>query len=123
MGYYIEQRDGSIVLPSKNVSAAIKALKKWMRDEQEYYDLARFQSLEDIAFEYYLMATFDEDKNEYYIDNEGEKLWCQREFLEVIAEFCNEGSYIELSGEDGCLWRWVIRGGRLLEISPTISWD
>ena len=123
MGYYIDQNDGSIELPLRNVGFAIEALKKWMRDEQEYDDWNRFQKFEDIAFEFNLMATFDKDKNEYLIDNEGEKLWAQKEFLEVVAEFCNEGSYIEISGEDGCFWRWVIKDGQLLEINPSIDWN
>lgn len=122
MSYCIEQRGGSIVLPSSNVSFALDALKRWMREEQECDDWDRFRNFEDIAHEFGLMVTFDEDKNEYFIDNEGEKLLLQEEFLEVIAEFCNEDSYIELLGEDGHLWRFVIKDGRLLVRSPSINW-
>lgn len=92
MGYYIEQVEGSIELPLRNANFAVDAIKKWMRDERKMDDWNRYDKIEDLAVEFNMIATFNTDLSEYLIDNEGEKLWDQREFLSVIAEFCNEGS-------------------------------
>lgn len=122
MGYYIECSDGGITLPLRNADFACEALKKWLcRQEREDWNC--YQSIEDIAAEFDLIARFDETKREYVICNDAEKLWNQQEFLEVIAEFCNEDSYIEIVGECGEFWRWVIKDGKLLEVIPSIDWN
>lgn len=123
MGYYIEQVGGSIELPLRNANFAVDAIKKWMRDERKMDDWNRYDKIEDLAVEFNMIATFNTDLFEYLIDNEGEKLWDQREFLSVIAEFCNEGSYIEISGECGDIWRWVVKDGQLYEVNPSIDWS
>lgn len=123
MGYYIEQVEGSIELPLRNANFAVDAIKKWMRDERKMDDWNRYDRIEDLAVEFNMIATFNTDLSEYLIDNEGEKLWDQREFLSVIAEFCNEGSYIEISGEYGDRWRWVVKDGQLYEVNPSIDWS
>ena len=123
MGYYIEQVDGSIELPLRNANFAVDAIKKWMRDERKMDDWNRYDKIEDLAVEFNMIATFNTDLSEYLIDNEGEKLWDQREFLSVIAEFCNEGSYIEISGECGDRWRWLVKDGQLYEVNPSIDWN
>lgn len=33
------------------------------------------------------------------------------------------GSYIEMRGEDGALWRWVFDGKTCKEITAKITWD
>ena len=123
MGYYIEQVEGSIELPLRNTNFAVDAIKKWMRDERKMDDWNRYNKIEDLAVEFNMIATFNADLSEYLIDNEGEKLWDQREFLSVIAEFCNEGSYIEISGECGDRWRWVVKDGQLYEVNPSVDWN
>jgi len=123
MGYYIEQVEGSIELPLRNANFAVDAIKKWMRDERKMDDWNRYDKIEDLAVEFNMIATFNTDLSEYLIDNEGEKLWDQREFLSVIAEFCNEGSYIEISGECGDRWRWLVKDGQLYEVNPSIDWN
>lgn len=123
MGYYIEQVEGSIELPLRNANFAVDAIKKWMRDERKMDDWNRYDKIADLAVEFNMIATFNADLSEYLIDNEGEKLWDQREFLSVIAEFCNEGSYIEISGERGDRWRWVVKDGQLYEVNPSIDWN
>lgn len=53
---------------------------------------------------------------------QGYKLWEQEEFLTVIAPFVLSGSYIEMQGEDGASWRWVVRNGVLQTDYPIITW-
>lgn len=39
----------------------------------------------------------------------------------ALAPFVDSGSYIQLTGEDGVVWRWVFQQGQLRKVLPT--WD
>jgi hypothetical protein len=43
--------------------------------------------------------------------------------FDAIAPFVQDGSYIEMSGEDDVMWRWVFKGGECHEVTPTITWE
>jgi hypothetical protein len=43
-------------------------------------------------------------------------------FLAVMAPFTKDGSYIEWRGEDGALWKFEIRGGRMFRTESEIVW-
>ena len=66
---------------------------------------------------------FDDDGNVNDIQFEGEKKgWGEDELFEKIAPFVKDGSFIEMHGEDGGMWRWVFKNGTCTEIYPTITW-
>jgi len=50
------------------------------------------------------------------------KLWDHDEMCKQIAPYVEDGSYIEMSGEDGAMWRWVFKHGECHEISAVITW-
>lgn len=43
-------------------------------------------------------------------------------WMERIAPYVDSGSYIQVHGEDGDLWRWVFKDGKFHEVRPMISW-
>jgi hypothetical protein len=43
-------------------------------------------------------------------------------FLAVMAPFTKDGSYIEWRGEDGALWKFEIRNGRMFRTESEIVW-
>lgn len=43
----------------------------------------------------------------------GEKMGDDEIFLQTIAPFVLDGSYIEMAGEDGERWRWFFTGGNV----------
>ena len=43
-------------------------------------------------------------------------------FLAAVAPFMPDGSYTEWRGEDGGVWRYVVRDGKLMYQEPTIVW-
>ena len=47
-----------------------------------------------------------------------EELW-----MEAIAPFVESGSYIEIIGEDGDMWRWCFTDGKFSIIRPEITWE
>ena len=52
----------------------------------------------------------------------GDKLGDEEVMLEAIAPWVKKGSYIEMQGECGCLWRWVFDGEHCNDIEATITW-
>lgn len=63
----------------------------------------------------------DDDGNIVDIYFQWEKLGQEDLMFQRIAPWVKDGSYIEMSGEDGCVWRWVFKDGECQEIRPT--WD
>ena len=52
----------------------------------------------------------------------GEKLGDAFEMFQRIAPMVDEGSYLQISGENGDLWRWVFIDGECYEIDAIITW-
>ena len=52
----------------------------------------------------------------------GEKLWDQFEAFCEIAPFVKPGSYIQMIGEDGCIWRWYFKNGVCEEHDAVLAW-
>lgn len=46
----------------------------------------------------------------------------EEEILQVIAPYCQNGSYIEMTGEMGEKWRWIVQDDEIREITPEIEW-
>lgn len=66
---------------------------------------------------------YDEHNSLYIHDCEEVKLRGQQEFLESVAMYSKEGSFMECRGEDGCLWKWFIKNGALHEVEGKIVYD
>jgi hypothetical protein len=54
---------------------------------------------------------------------EGEKIGDEAALFGAIAPFVEPGSFIEMQGEDGTIWRWIFDGKTCEEKTATISWD
>jgi hypothetical protein len=100
MGYHIELVDQSFFVEAKNVS----------RVEGKLLDMLDF-------------VKKDEEGNIVGVEVQGEnKLWDQQEILTGIAPFVRKGSFLEILGEDGDRWRWVLDGEKCYKVTPTITW-
>jgi len=100
MGYRIELVNQSFFVEAKNVS----------RVESELLNMI------DVVDK-------DEEGNIVGVEAQGEcKLWNQQEILSRIAKFIREGSFLEILGEDGDSWRWVLDGEKCYRVTPTITW-
>lgn len=64
----------------------------------------------------------DVDDNVIAILFDGEKLGQDQLLFDAIAPWVQDGSYIEMSGEDGSMWRWVFEAGKCHEVQATITW-
>ena len=57
--------------------------------------------------------------SEIYFD--GEKLGDDAILFEAIAPYVKKGSFIEMNGEDGCIWQWQFNGKTCIEKAATVS--
>ena len=121
MGYYMTQRETKFKFKDGKDEEILNAIKdavnkgnvtSWV-DEITVNNSDIFQdALAECRWEYY--------KDDLWF--EGEKLGSDYELFCAVAPFVEDGSYIEMSGEDGCLWRWVFENGKCMEVYPTITW-
>jgi len=65
---------------------------------------------------------YDDEGNIVELDFIEEKRADDHEFFHATAPYVEQGSYIQMRGEDGAMWRWVFKDGECKEIRPRIIW-
>lgn len=121
MGYSIYSTVNSVRIPQQYAQKAFEASLHWFRDENYTEEAA---CLDDIAMFFGCRATYNPMQCAIDIAYEGEKYdESALDFLESIAQYVEDGSYIEFVGEQGDNWRWVIRDGHAEEITLAKIWD
>ena len=74
--------------------------------------------------EYGYAPKIDDDGNVVDLDFVGDKIAYDEEVMfKKIATYVEDGSYIEMSGEDGARWRWVFSSGTVKEVRAKVVWD
>lgn len=134
MGYYMTQRDSSFNMNKENFDKALEAIKtlgskenlEKAGDNYSWVDM-NFVNATNIeqAFEMWRWeAEFDKAGNIDGIQFRGEKYGGDEiDMLKVIAPYVENGSYIEMQGEEGELWRWVFNDGNCREVNSRIVWE
>ena len=122
MGYYMTQRETIFFIDRFNLVNVEKAIRdlepgSWVTESREK------DYLEQLFQNWRWSVEFDTAGNINNIMFEGEKLGDEKKFFNAIAPFVRKGSYIEMTGEDGSLWRWEFDGSMCIENVPNISWD
>jgi hypothetical protein len=65
----------------------------------------------------------DDDGNIIGLEFVGDKVvYDEEKMFQKIAPFVEDGSFIEMRGEDGAMWRWVFSGGTVREVRATVVW-
>jgi len=143
MGYCMEQKDQDFFLSADKKVEAFKHVHKKLLDERDKVgggrsgfdicirsyswvdnsELDNAQNIEDILDAFRWHPETDGDGNITSIYFEGEKLGNDEHLFEAIALFVKKDSFIEMSGEDGYLWRWIFDGKTCQEIPATITWE
>jgi len=143
MGYCMKMRDINFFIAKKNhekALAAIKALKEmedkmgggsisydgnvkrsyaWVTTE----DYANAKTLEEAMNAWRWEATLDKDGNIASLYFTGEKLGDDEILFNAIAPYVKKGSFIDLEGEDGTIWRWKFDGKKMKEVTARIVFD
>jgi len=128
MGYEISVDHAEIHIRKENFGSVLNAIASiphrmaWT----ELKDIQRIAKSGDISkmFEYLMWPVeFDSEGNisgiEYGASDH--KIGDEDVWLEAIAPYVESGR-IQVRGEDGDLWRWILSGGKLKEIRPEIKW-
>ena len=135
MGYCMSQEDAEFQIARSNHEPALKKLKELMKRTDlmrgrvtafawvETDEVLSAPTLADAMQAFRWEAEHDAAGNIMSISFVGEKLGDDEHFFGAIAEFVNDGSFIEMRGEDGARWRWIFSGGKVVEKHATVSWD
>lgn len=126
MGYCINQVDSKFSIEKENFQAAFDAALKLHNKDYDWTKKDWFvglKTLDEVFDAWRWELRWNDDGDIVDICFTGEKLGDDLPFLDAIAPFVVDGSYIEMQGEDGALWRWVFKDKRCGEIYATITWD
>jgi len=116
-------------IAADKIDEAFEALKK-LAKEKEYMSwvdldwiLEEAKTFSEAMEEFRWQVEIDDDGDVNGISFLGEKFANDDDYIfEALAPFVKSGSYIEMNGEDGAIWRWAFRKGEFKEIYPEISW-
>lgn len=125
MGYCMSQRGCNFFIAAENKEKALQAIKdlgdkpkfSWV-DNKSYLEADTLAK----AMNAWRWSIDEEDDNVVNICFDGEKLGDDEVLFQTIAPFVKAGSYIEMDGDENCLWRWVFDGKRCQEVTPQIIW-
>ena len=144
MGYCMTLKDVNFFIAKENKEKALEAIKalaskvnelghggSWAGGKKidanySWVDTSEFlnaKTLEDAILAWGWSTDTDKDGNINYIGFDSEKLGDEPVLFEAIAPFVKNGSYIEMSGEDGNIWRWVFDGETMREKAARIVYD
>lgn len=131
MGYDCSCTGSSFDMKAENIGEALKALAKtdYVSQPEEILAICEKGSFEEkkdmfqaVFQDNGYFAGFDEQGNVCEICHETYKWRKDNDFFDVFARFVERGSYIEMAGEDGQLWRMVFDGEHCREVYPTLLW-
>lgn len=142
MGYCMSQQNADFFIAAEDKDKALAALKKlgdntdnmrggsWSGGgkQQSWYSWVDMEfvnryDLESAVRDWRWDLYCDDDGNVVEIMFEGEKLGQDEILFEALAPWVKSGSYIEMHGEDGSLWRWCFDDGKFKEKAANISWE
>jgi hypothetical protein len=134
MGYYINQTDSKFFINKSDFKKVVKAIQKLHGKESitdgsgRHFswvdqDFHTKDSISEILDSWRWEVGFDKDGNIDLITFHGEKLGDDKILFETIAPYVKSGSFIQITGEDDTMWRWIFRDGICFEKYPTVLWD
>ena len=131
MGYRMEQRKACFMIEHNNfdkVLEAIWAIPVGAGDGYAWVDMSyrNTDSLVMAMKAWRWDVYFDRDNvlNDITeIHFAGEKCGDDEVLFRAIAPYVASGSYIEMQGEDGKVWRWVFKDGQFKEVGSKVVWE
>ena len=140
MGYYITQRNCKFYIPAKNINSVMNALVE-LSTKPELMGGSSYSSAEGIKRHFAFVdmtypkqktlsamlacwrweAECDKEGAIIGLDFSGEKSGDDSALFNAIAPFVKRGSYIEMAGEDGNIWRWSFDGKVMKEIDGKVT--
>lgn len=131
MGYNVTLNDSEFFMAHEQTADAALALKKWLEERPDRKNpkswearvLAKHPILEFYMREFMWAFESDSDGNITEVEYIGEsQSGHEQTIFNLIAPYVKAGSYIELHGEDGDIFRYVFDGTQCKEVKPIITW-
>jgi len=128
MGYYMQITESNFTIKKGNFDEVIKVVKnlvkkrgllKWVNVEEVLNAKDIFEVISKCGW---TVGVTTGNGDIDYIDFDGEKLGDDLILFEAIAPFVEKDSYIQMTGEDNCMWRWVFDGNACTESYADIVW-
>jgi len=131
MGYYIYQNCASFFINKEHFSTAVKILYDLIKKEVVWNWVSPVNKLEkdpQKAIKQLLTAcrwdpSFDENGNIDNIQFIGKNLGQEEQLFQALAPYVKKDSYIELSGEEGEIWRYEFDGNKMEENFAELDFD
>lgn len=126
MGYCVSMRESNFKIQNENSPKALEIIKRLAREGKEFRwvsneTLLEAENLKE-ALEEFGYEVFEKETELEILDFVYEKLGDEFDMFQAIAPVVEEGSYIEMYGEDGDTWRWVFENGKCTEKRPKVEW-
>lgn len=138
MGYYMHQRDQKFKIKAENKPAALEAIKNLAVNEKKiskicFGDSAHYawvndnfisrSCLEEALQDWrWVVDVAPQTKDIIAIYFDGEKLGDEEVLFDAIAPFVEKDSYIDMEGEESCIWKWHFTGNECIEEEAEIIW-
>jgi len=128
MGYYMDQSETYFTIKKENKDKALDLLKQFAAEHTgEYWSYPACvlethtlgEAFEECGWE----VMEDDDGNIKHIRFVYEKAGDEYNIFSAVAPAVENGSFIEMHGEDTTIWRWVFKDGKCKEEYPKIIWD
>lgn len=120
MSYCMQQRAQQFSMKPESKAKALEAIKNAVREQvrrsnASHEDHSFVEAMNQTNTLEEAMAAWgwqldDVGNGKYDIECLGNNLCDDRQLFDAIAPFVVAGSFIEMSGEDGTLWRWYFDG-------------
>lgn len=121
MYYDITQHDTRFFMDKSNLEAARQALRS-AAAECKWFNMRNACSLKNAVAQFGWDLEFDDDDNVNRIRLRIQSAGDENRLFNAIAPYVKPGSYIQMTGEDGTMWRWAFDGVRYTHQNPTILW-
>jgi hypothetical protein len=127
MGYEMWQGESKFKILNENKVIALNALKKLAKTQKDLGSvdkdiILKSEALDEALFECRWNIEENENGDVKNINFCGNKLGEEGQIFQAIAPFVENGSYIEMCGEDCCIWRWAFKNSECRKITPKFVW-
>jgi hypothetical protein len=124
MGYDVYQRGEHFKIKRKNFDACLQVIKGLNKDFAwvSPREVQEATSLKEAFLAWNWDAEVDRT-GVVCIHDDCEKLGDEDQLFQAIAPYVESGCYIEMSGEDGALWRYQFENGKFYNNNAMLDWE
>lgn len=120
MGYHARVRESELHIRVEDFDEAVRLLRAASKLPEDKKPCTFDAALNCIGWQ---LADHGQQSGWVEVERHCEK-YREEELLfwQTVAPVVEGGSFVEFEGEDGQLWRWDFRRGKLTESSGSIAW-